>query len=150
MAKDIPTMAAEFRANAEAIFGLGGYSVQLVGFSPEFSCTPQAGQSYLDNLKNLVSSPTQIFPICQDYSAALSQAQDFATELLDNEYLLDLSEDETLAAVRIVSGEGTARELSQAEYTFETSTGLLTILLGSIRATDTEIEIDVQEECVIR
>jgi hypothetical protein len=148
-ATTIPQMAAEFLQEATQVFGVGGFSVQLIGFDPTFSCAPEQGQSYLDNLKTLVDSPEDISPICGDYSGALAQAQTFATNLLENEYQLELNSDEGLDAVRIVSSDGTRRTLSMDQYVFTPTTGLLIIDQSTLLATDAAVDLEIGKACVV-
>ncbi len=149
-AADIPAMIREFRSEADEIFGVGGYAVKVIGFDPSFSCAPQTGQSYLQNLKGLVDSDEQIFPICEDYSGALRQVQDFATQLVENEYELALEDGETLEAVRVAASDGSVRELSEQEYVYNEQQGMLTVQPSALSASDSEIEINVRRNCVIR
>jgi hypothetical protein len=142
-------MASEFLQEASQVFGEGGYSVQLIGFDPTFSCTPEQGQSYLENLTSLVDSPEDISPICGDYAGALSQAQTFATNLLENEYQLDLSADERLDAVRIISNDGSARTLRADQHVFVSSTGVLVIDQAALFATDEAVDLEIGKACVV-
>ncbi len=143
-------MATEARVKAENVFGAGGFSIKLIGFDPRFSCEPQAGQSYLSNLKGLVEDESQVFPICEDYSGTLRQVRDFATGLVQSDYPLDLAEGESLEAVRVVSGDGVQRELTAMEYTYDATTGVLRIEKTALSATDQEVALDVGRACIIR
>jgi hypothetical protein len=147
---DTGAMVVKFKDEADRVFGAAGYAVQLIGFDPDFSCQPQTGQSYLNHLKGLVDSEEDIFPICADYAGALGQAESFATNLVQSKYQLDLDSDETLTAVSVVAKDDSTRQLSADEYTFEEASGLLTIEVGALRATDVEIELSVLEDCEIR
>lgn len=148
--QSVAGMAAHFRERATQVFGTEGFSIELIAFSPDFSCTPQTGQSHADSLLSLIDSEEHLFPICGDYAGALSEVTSFARELLQTRYTLALEEGEEPDAVRVFSNDGTARQLAPADFSYQPTSGTLEIDPDALLASDSGIEVDVQEACVVK
>jgi hypothetical protein len=143
-------MGARFRQRADEVFGASGYSVELVAFEPEFSCVPQAGQSYAAQLAGLVDSEEHLFPICEEYSGALDKAEEFAGDLIPNDYPLALKDGEQLSAVRVVAIDGSVREVDPSQVGHDAAAATLHFEPGVLKATDAALEVDVLGACVAR
>jgi hypothetical protein len=141
-------MARSVRTKADAAFGREGYAIELIGFDAAFSCVPEAGQSYLSNLKELAASPDNLHPICGDYGSALTDAHNFAGTLIQTDYVLDLAKGDEPDAIVVLSSSGETRVLPKGVYTYDETSRTLHFEPGALFATDASLEIDVLEACV--
>lgn len=144
----IQEQADEFHARAETAFGKGGYFVESIVFSPEFSCELQSGQSYGTLLSELATSPDDVFPICGDYAPALSRIEDFAQRLVRNEFELALASDETVIAVSIQTRTGELRGLSEPDYEYDRDSSQLTVDEALLHPSDLGVEVTIEDSCI--
>lgn len=136
-----------FHAKAQAAFGADGYVVQAIILDPEFSCEPQAGQSYGTNLRAAASSPDDVFPICEPYGAALSGIEGFAEGLVRTEYPLSLESDEVVESVVITDRQGNQRDAPAGSFSHDPETGVLSFSPGVLSANDAKLDVEVVANC---
>ncbi len=132
---------------ATTAFGPEGYSIELIAFDPAFACTPEQGQSFATNLKMLVESSDDVFPICGDYAPALENVRAFASTLVNTEQPVVLRPEETIDAVRVVSKSGAKRELPAARYSYDRTAGMLHLMAADLSADDVSIEVAIANPC---
>lgn len=135
-----------FHKHARAAFGEDGYKVQAIILDPAFSCPVRMGQSYGTNLRALASSPADVFPICEPYSAALDDIKGFAATLVQTEYPLRLESDEVVESITITDGDGGTRTL-RAGFTHDPATNVLTIAPGVLTSNDRDLSVEVVANC---
>lgn len=136
-----------FRNTASATFGPGHYLVEGIVLDPAFSCPLGPGQSYATNLAAMINSPTHLFPLCESYAPALEGVLDFAQDLVQTEFTLDLADDEDVTSVTVVDAYGVERTLSVDQFEFDVETQLLEIAPGVIASTDTDLDVEVTSAC---
>jgi hypothetical protein len=139
-------LADHFLEQVDTVFGPDNYSVQLIAFRPEFACTPQAGQSYADNLASITSAEN-VFPICESYAPALERISGFAEGTLQAVYDFELSDRETLEAVVVTDLAGVERTLDPSQYQYDFTAFRLTLNRGAVTARDRELTVEVEIHC---
>ncbi|HET9958738.1 MAG TPA: hypothetical protein VFQ61_29800, partial [Polyangiaceae bacterium] len=147
-ASSLSDMIESFHDRARSAFGATGYFVESVIFDPSFSCSLQSGQSYGATLRQLASSPADVFPICSDYAPALQRIQGFAQKLVQNEFKLELKSDEELESVTVHSLAGGTRMLAATEYSFDRSTAKLVLKPGTLAPSDSTLDLLIADTCV--
>jgi len=88
-----------------------------------------------------------VFSLCDSYAPALSGVAEFARSLLQTDYTLELHDDEHVTAVVVVANDQPERTLAPSDYTFDASTGGLTIESSVLRASDTSLHVEVTSDC---
>jgi hypothetical protein len=136
-----------FQATARAVFGSGKYLVEGIVFDPAFSCPLGSGQSHATNLVRTIADRSHVFSLCDSYAPALAGVLDFAQTLIQTEFTLSLKEDEQVTAVVALGEDGTERVLATSDYTFDEATGKLTVSPTAIRATDSNLRVEVTSDC---
>jgi hypothetical protein len=136
-----------FRNMADSQFGRAHYLVEGILLDPAFSCELGPGQSYAANLAAMIDDPTHLFPLCESYAPALAGVLEFAQDLVQTEFVLDLEDDEDVSAVTVVDGSGVGRMLSADQYQFDVATQILRIEPGVIASTDTDVDVEVTSAC---
>jgi hypothetical protein len=141
-------MVREFQQQAKTVFGENGFVVETILFEPEFSCELQAGQSYGETLKELASTPQDVFPICESYAPALGRAQRFAEALLQTEYPLELGQYESIQSVVVTDREGVERTLAPEDFSHDRTAGVLHIEPSALSPLDESLSVEVLNVCV--
>jgi hypothetical protein len=141
---DLVSSAKQLAASA---FGADGYAIELIALDPAFSCVPAQGQSYATNLRMLVASDDDVFPICGDYAPALDHVRAFASTLVNTEQHVDLRPEETIDAVRVVSRSGAKRELAAARYSYDRAAGVLHLMAADLGPDDVSVEVAIANPC---
>jgi len=136
-----------FRSEADTIFGPLHYLVEGIVLMPEFSCALGPGQSHATNLASMVGDPMRLFPLCESYAPALEGVLDFAQELVQTEYEVELADDEHITAVILVDAAGQERSLSMNEFSFDFDTQILSLDPAALDSTDTNMRLEVTAEC---
>jgi len=140
-------LARYFRNQADSKFGSEHYRVQGIVLDPAFSCPLGPGQSYADNLAQMIDDRSHLFPLCEAYAPALRGVLDFAQTLIQTEFTLTLDSDEDVTAVTVVDANGTTRTLSADQYRFDGQTQVLNVESTAIRGTDRDLRVEVTSEC---
>jgi hypothetical protein len=140
-------MALYFRARADAAFAPGAYRTEAIVFEPSFSCSLGMGQSYATNLAKLVADETRLFPLCEAYAPALDGVLDFAQALIQTTFHLTLKDDEDVTGVTVVDDHGAERSLLADDFTYDRTTGVLTIASTALRATDSTLHVEITSDC---
>ncbi len=140
-------LVTQFKLVAARVFGGAGYAVETIQLDPSFSCTVGAGQSYGATLKSLASSPSNVFPLCGDYSAALKALQGFADDLVPSSYPVALGPGQTVIGVTVIDGAGNRRPLPAADYTYDAATGSLGLTAGAVQVSDASLLVTVASDC---
>lgn len=136
-----------FHADARRAFGDDDYFVDTILFTPDGACEPQAGQSYATELAKLATSPEHVFPICESYAPVFGSVRDFAQELLQTEYPLELGERESIEAVSVDNRQGETRELEPTDYEYDEDAQLLRIDRSALVASDLNLSVEVVDPC---
>lgn len=140
-------MALYFRGMADAAFAPGAYRTEAIVFEPSFSCALGTGQSYASNLAKLVGDDTRLFPLCEPYAPALAGVLDFAQALIQTSFHLTLKPDEDVTAVTVVDDHGNERTIAGNDFTYDRNTGVLTIVLSALHATDATLHVEITSDC---
>lgn len=146
-AVDTQQLIRSFQSKATDVFGPNGYKVQTILLDPAFPCEPQMGQSYGTNLRELASSPEDVFAICEPYDKALTGVEGFAASLIQTEYPLVLERDEQVISVRVTDRDGRQRELALGTFQHDADAGVLTFRPGALSANDTALDVEVAADC---
>jgi hypothetical protein len=136
-----------FRSEADLVFGPDHYLVEGIVMLPEFSCELGPGQSHAVNLANMIDNPDRLFPLCESYAPALEGALDFAQDLIQTEYPIEIGDKEEITAVFLADADGVERSLSSSEFTLDFDAQILHILASAIEATDTNMRVEVTKNC---
>jgi hypothetical protein len=140
-------LTKSFHAQAKVAFEEDGYKVQAIILDPAYSCPVRAGQSYGTNLRELASSPKDVFAICEPYDAALDVIKGFAASLLVSEYPLHLESDEVVESVQITDQLGVERNAGPGGFTHDRTTDTLTIAPGVLTSNDRALAVEVVANC---
>jgi hypothetical protein len=133
--------------HADAAFASGSYLLEGILYSPAFSCTLGAGQSYATNLMSVIGDSKRVFSLCDSYAPALDGVVDFAQTLLQTDYMLTLKDDEHVTSVVVQSKDHTERTLAPSDYTFDEATGKLSIHREALRGSDASLRVEVTSDC---
>jgi hypothetical protein len=144
---DVSALGSYFKAKAAQLFGAGKFLVEGIVFEPGFSCSLGEGQSYATNIGQMIGDSTHLFPLCQSYAPALKGVLDFAQALIQTKFTLNLEDDEHVTAVVVIAKDGSERTLGASQYTFDETTGLLSIQTNVLRGTDANLRVEVTSDC---
>jgi hypothetical protein len=140
-------LADHVKQRAQAIFGADGHRFEVIGFDPSLPCAPQAGQSHATNLRRLLRSSADLFPICESYAPALSAVSSFAETLVVGEVPLTLAVGEQLAAVSVVDAAGAQRPLAASSFHYDAAAQRLVFVSGVLRAQDRSLKLALVRAC---
>jgi hypothetical protein len=143
---DTISMVREFQNTATEKFGESGFVVETILFDPAFSCELAEGQSHGTTLRELASTPEDVFPICESYAPALSRAERFARALLQTEYALELGPHESIEALVVTDEAGVERTLNATDYSH--ANGQLLINPEAISSGDVSLNVQILNVCV--
>jgi hypothetical protein len=145
--KTTSDIGAYFKSKADTAFGAGRYLVEAIVFDPAFSCSLGAGQSYATNLAAVVGDRSRLFPLCEPYAPALDGVLGFAQTLIQTTFPVPLKSDEHITFIHVVSKTGPERTLTDKEFSYDRTTGTLTIQRTSLRGTDSTLRVEVTSDC---
>jgi hypothetical protein len=135
------------KRSAQAIFGESGHRFEVIGFDPSFRCAPQPGQSHAENLRRLLRSSADLFPICESYAPALSAVGAFAETLVAHELPLELQAGEQLASAIVVDAAGAERLLSASAFRYDAAGRRLVFVPGTLTAQDRSLKLTLIRSC---
>jgi hypothetical protein len=140
-------MISTFKSQADSLIGKGNWSVEAIVLDPSFACPVKSGQSYATNLRTLASSPSDVFPLCQDYAPAIERIASFADYLIQTTFPLDLDKYEDIDSVVVVNKQGVQRTVSASGYQYDRSAKLLRFSPGVLTAQDDSLSVNVARYC---
>jgi hypothetical protein len=146
-ANDALGMISWFKGEADRLIGKGNYSVEAIVLDPAFSCPVRPGQSFATNLRQLATSPDDVFPLCQDYAPALRRIQSFADVLIQNDFPLDLSIYEDVDSVVVTARAGAQRTIPKTGYRYDRATHTLHFNPGVLGVQDQRLAVNVARYC---
>jgi hypothetical protein len=130
-----------------AAFGADKVLFEGIVFDPRFDCALGSGQSYAENIIRAIDDPSHVFSLCDSYAPALAGVLDFAQALIQTEFTLKLADDEHVTAIVVIDENGTERVLPKSDYTFDETTGRLSVSKAAIRGSDANLRVEVTSDC---
>ncbi|HEY3498650.1 MAG TPA: hypothetical protein VGK73_28360 [Polyangiaceae bacterium] len=144
---DPSAVAQYFTSRAASAFGPERHLIEGIVFDPRFDCQLGAGQSYATNVIGAIGDPTHVFSLCDSYAPALEGVLDFAEALVQTEFTLALEDDERVTSVVVVGKDGSERALSSSDYTFDETSGRLSVEKSAIVGDDANLRVEVTSDC---
>ena len=146
-AQSTTEMIQKLKNSADNLIGKGNYSIEAIVLDPTFSCKLNPGQSYAPNLRTLASSPSDVFPLCQDYAPAIERIASFAEYLIQTAFPLDLDAYEAVDSIVVTNKLGVQRTVAAASTTYDRDAKILRFPVGVLTAQDESLAVNVARYC---